>query len=133
MTFFDYIFYRIAKFYYKRDGLDSYGSIIILSIIQGLLIMEIVTILLRMTYSINEIAKYKVPIPAAKIGMGLGVVLIVLNYFRYKGRYWKLSDRWREVGTPTERTVKGWLVVVAIIVPFIILILLGTGIGKHNL
>lgn len=91
--------------------------------------MEIIVIALRMIYSTKLIAQYDPPITGYQIGLGIGMVLMVLNYFRYKGKYWKFSDIWRDQGTSLERLLRGWLVVVAIFLPIIILVLLGTVFG----
>jgi hypothetical protein len=132
MNVFDYIFYRIAKFYYKKDGLDAHGAIVILSVIQGILVIDILNILLRSFFSLNEIANYKLPIPISRIGIGLGIILMVLNYFRYKRQYWRLSERWRDKETTMQRKMRGWLVLLAAVSPLIIMVLLGTVFGRHS-
>ena len=57
MTVFDYVFYRIAIFFYKRDGSNAPRSIGIVSVIQILIIGEISFLVLRIFYSLSETAK----------------------------------------------------------------------------
>ena len=58
MKSFDYFFYRIAKFYYRKDGSDAIRAIAILSLIQALLVGTTITIILRLIYGYPTVAKH---------------------------------------------------------------------------
>ena len=120
MILFDYIFYRIAKFYYKRDGSSAFRAVAILSVLQGMLIVDLfllIRILFLNQSDVQDYIKY-----GRMIGIALAILLIVLNYFYFRNRYWKLSDQWREKEkeNPMIRNARGWLVIFAIILPFLL-------------
>jgi hypothetical protein len=72
MVMFDYIFYRIANFFYKKDGIDAYRAISILSVMQSLVIAEVIVILLRLLFSTKAVANFPLPLPASIIGILVG-------------------------------------------------------------
>mgnify|MGYP001582875045 CR=1 FL=1 len=122
MNLFEYIFYRIAKFYYKRDGSTAFRAVGILSLIQLMLVVDfflMIRVLFLHQSDVQGYVKY-----GRTIGIVLAIILMVLNYFYFKNKYWRLSDRWREKESedPTLRT-RGWLVVLAIILPFALYLL----------
>ena len=121
---FDYMFYRIAKFYYKKDGVDAICTLFIVSVIQGLLFGAIVFSVLRALYGLLETAKYTQL--AGKIGIVVGILLLVFNFLRYKGKYWRFAERWKDTKTEKQRRIRGILVVVAILFPFLLLFWMGT-------
>jgi hypothetical protein len=123
MKLFEYIFYRIAKFYYKRDGSRAFGAVAVVSVMQGVLFADIMIVVLNLfveNATRSEYVKYGRP-----IGYLLAFSLIAFNYWYFKDTYWKLSDRWREKETSAQRRMRGYLVVLSIFTPFILLILLG--------
>jgi hypothetical protein len=123
MRLFEYIFYRIAKHYYKRDGSTAFGAVAVLSLIQLMLITDFL-LLIRVLFlhqsDVQDYVKY-----GRTIGGTLAVIMMVVNYFYYKNKYWRLSDRWRQRETedPTLRKTRGWLVILAIILPFALYLL----------
>lgn len=133
MRMFDYMYYRIAKFYYKKDGIDAMGAVIILSLVQASLIGELIAIVLRYFYSRIEITNYNLPLKASTIGMIVFIAFTIFNYFRYKGRYWRFSDKWREEEKNNSLIMvfRGWLVILAIVAPIVTLILMGTFFGRN--
>jgi hypothetical protein len=54
----DYIFYRTAKFFYKKDGASGHRAIILLSTFQSLVIIEIVLIMVFSFYTREEIYQF---------------------------------------------------------------------------
>ncbi|UXE67867.1 MAG: hypothetical protein KA713_04485 [Chryseotalea sp. WA131a] len=123
MNLVEYIFYRVAKFYYKRDGSSAFRAVAVLSVMQGMLLVDLL-LLIRVLFlhqsDVQGYVKY-----GRMIGVALAVLLIALNYFHFRGKYWKLSDRWREKekDNPALRKTRGWLVVFAIILPFLLYLL----------
>lgn len=124
MSWFDYMYYRIGKFYYKRDGRSVMGALVIVSLTQMALAGGISILILRFFFSGDQIASS--PVKGREIGIVIGLIVLILNYFRYKGSYWKLSDRWREKETPAQQRIRGWLVVLSIFGSIALSILLGT-------
>ncbi len=58
---------------------------------------------------------------ASKIELGIVMCLLVLNYFNYRKKYWTLRERWSGDG---HSFIKGVLVILALITPFILWYLL---------
>lgn len=123
MNLIEYIFYRVAKFYYKRDGSSAFRAVAVLSVMQGMLIVDLF-LLIRVLFlhqsDVQDYVKY-----SRIIGIALAILLIALNYLHFKDKYWKLSDRWREKekDNPTLRKTRGWLVIFAIALPFLLYLL----------
>jgi hypothetical protein len=126
MTIFDYIFYRIAKFFYRRDGIDAFRAIAIVALMQTLFLAEIATLILRSMFSKEEIAKYALPIKSSYLGMVVVILFLSLNFFKYRKTYWKFSEKWKDKETPMQHEVRGYLVLLSIFAPIILLVLMGT-------
>jgi hypothetical protein len=124
MKIFDYFFYRLAKFYYRKDGIDAIRATTILSFVQGAILLELGAIIYRLIYGYSEVAKYAKS--ASKVGVILTAGLLVINHFLYKNKYWRFADKWRNKETLFQLQIRGWLVVLAILLPFILLLWLGT-------
>lgn len=122
MKVFDYIYYRIAKFYFKRDGSSAFRAISILSILQCLLFSELIFFIIRIYVPISETEKYSKL--SGNIGVAVALIFLLLNYLRYKGKYWQLSERWKNSDSPLIFKLKGLLVVLVILLPFIILVIM---------
>jgi len=123
MDLFEYIFYRIAKFFYKRDGSTAIRAIGILSLIQLMLIVDfflLIRVLFLHQADVQGFVKY-----GRTIGGVLAIVIVALNFFYFRDKYWRLSDRWRqkEADEPALYRTRGWLVVLAIILPWVLFIL----------
>jgi hypothetical protein len=120
--FFDYIYYRVTKAYFKWDGRTGATGLAAVTMIQVFLITDFAVILTRAFLDRYVFAPYANQI--ATLFFGIVVVLMILNYRRYVGRYSKLKIYWKEE-QPNVRRMKGFLVVVSIILPWVPLILLG--------
>lgn len=120
--FFDYIYYRITKAYFKLDGREGITAIIAISLIQALLIADIAALAIRMVYNRPSTAPYaKV---AGYISVLILIALIVLNRFKYKQKYNKLRSHWKNE-TKAKRIFKGLLVILSLILPWIPLFVVG--------
>ncbi|HEY0056437.1 MAG TPA: hypothetical protein VGB63_13870 [Pedobacter sp.] len=124
MVVFDYIFYRVAKFFYKKDGIDAMRAFVILTVIQGLMLGAIMFSILRLKYDLSQTVEYKKL--SGQIGMVIFVILLLCNYLRYKGKYWRFAERWKNIETEKQRKVRGVLVVLAILLPFFLVFWMGT-------
>jgi hypothetical protein len=119
MIIFDYIYYRIAKRFYKKDGIDAERALVTLAVIHSLLAATILVIPYKLFVSYNEFM-----IPKNILGIGSALIWIIcyiLNRYRYKGMYWRFSERWKDRESYNQYVLNGYLVVVSIFIPFIIL------------
>lgn len=104
MTLFDYMFYRIAKFYYRWDRKTAVTAIIGLSFVQGCALGFVQSLIFRTYFSRQETAPYSKAFGA--VGVATLVVLIILNTWRYSNRYVPLRERWQQEA-PGPRFLKG--------------------------
>ncbi|ULQ54901.1 hypothetical protein KJS94_09650 [Flavihumibacter rivuli] len=120
---FDYIYYRVIQFYFKWDGRNGATALIIVSMIQALLVIDLLLIILKLKYTKEQIApnsKYY-----AYVGVGIFLVFLVSNYWRYRNKYNYLKKIWKDE-SPKSRKLRGVLVIVSLITPWILFLLMGS-------
>ncbi|MCX6206174.1 MAG: hypothetical protein NTZ19_07985 [Bacteroidetes bacterium] len=121
--FFDYIYYRLAKFYIKWDGENGITALIGVSMIQCLIISELFLITERIVNSKLEIiAKGNTKI-VAYIAVALFLFLLLINWFKYRNKYSEFENQWKEESTYTKLT-KGFFVLVVLIIPWIFVVII---------
>ena len=118
------MFYRMAVFFFKRDGSLAPRAVAFVSLSQTLLIISFLTIIIRQFYELHETAVYKGQV--GKYGAALALILLVLNYWRYRRGYSKLSDRWSNNESLQQKRIRGVLVAFGVVLPFILVLFLAT-------
>ncbi len=120
--FFDYIYYRMTKLYFKWDGRTGGTALVSITMIQVLLVMDVIVFVMRMLYERDVTKNY------GKLGewviLFVYVAFIIYNYKKYNGSYNKLRFYWKNE-TRRTRIVKGILVVLSLVLPWIPIILIG--------
>lgn len=124
MKLFDHIFYRLAKLFYKTDGIDSFRAVGFISITQCVLIGDLLFFILRIIFGLSKTALYARE--SKFLGVVIALILLVVNYLRYKRNYWNIINQWREKESISERRIRGFLVVIALVLPWIIFIWMAT-------
>lgn len=120
--YFDYIYYRITKFYFKWDGRTGATGLISVVMIQSLVIIDIGVSILRLFKTREETTVY---LPYGKwIIIFLFLVLLIYNYRKYNGKYNVFRFHWKDEPGKTY-LLKGLLVILSLILPWIPLILMG--------
>lgn len=119
---FDYIYYRLNKFYYKWDGENGSTSIVGLSMIQAMLIGNLCLIFLRCIFTKSEVQNYKQIIISGVFV--LLVFFVILNSIIYKNKYAHLKAYWEDEPIQQKR-VRGFLVILALALPWFVLSLIG--------
>ncbi|AMM50439.1 hypothetical protein TH61_03515 [Rufibacter sp. DG15C] len=122
MKFFDYIFYRVTKFFYSRDGPDGPRGIGLVSVMQVFLCCKIYyeVLWLFVEPQKNEPGEFNY---AKLIGLVVALSILIFNVVRYCGKYVLYDLRWGCSETQRQRRFRGWLVVVALVASFILLYL----------
>lgn len=120
--FFDYIYYRVSKFYFRWDGRTGATGLAAVTMIQVFLIIDFSVILTRSLFDRYVFAPYTNQI--AMLFFVIVVGLMVVNYRKYVGRYNELKRAWQNE-RQSVRSLKGFLVIMSIIIPWLPLILLG--------
>lgn len=116
---FDYIYYRLNKFYYKRDKEDGITAILGITMLQTLLISHFVFIIMKMIYTKEEIQSFNW---LKVVGIVLFIALEIYNHFRYKGKYSILKERWKNE-SKKQTFQRGFIVLAILIVPWITVIM----------
>ena len=120
---FDYVFYRVYKFYQKRDSTPQIYASGVLTLMQFLCLINIMFIV-QMFYD------FAIP---SKFAFAQGLIfLIAINWYRYERDFdfKELETLWA-AETDDQKRQRGWLLVVSLI-SFILFPIL-VGILKHNL
>lgn len=112
MTIFDYIWFRIARLYYKRDS-DGITASAFLSLSQGIFVGDLIQIIVRRTGFSDSFYHS----PASKIEVVIIICLFIFNYFNYRKKYRALRERWKEEG---YSLLKGLLVTMVLIMPLVL-------------
>lgn len=110
--FFDYVWFRIAKLYIKTDS-DGITASAFLGLSQGIFIGDIVHLFN------NYIGRFR-GVYQAEVGIIL--VLIAFNYFKFKKKYWNLRQKYVE--SKNAAFIKGILVFIVLVFPLILAIVL---------
>jgi hypothetical protein len=114
----DYMYYRIAKIYFKRDGKSDITALLSVSLFPTLMLLSIVMIIIKKLYGPSFITEHKTILSV--ISITLQFILLFLFYVRYKKIKDTLIIRWEREKEP-DKTIKGVLVVFALLLPFILL------------
>ena len=102
---FDYIYYRLNKFYFKWDGENGSTSVIGLSMIQAMLIGNIFLIFLRCIFTKSEVQNHKHLLSSCVVLLFIGFV--ILNFILYKNKYFNLKKYW-DNETIQQRKFRGF-------------------------
>ena len=122
MTFyFDYIYYRFYKVFYKWDGEEGNRALLSITAIQTMLVFDLAYLIMRVLYSPDVLKPY-----AKGIGISvicLGIAIYVRNYRIYTGRYHFLHEHWKH----ESRAIgfyKGLLIFASILFPILLVYLI---------
>jgi hypothetical protein len=121
--FFDYIFYRVTRFFYKWDGRDGIRGIIAVSMIQTISLAVIVLISFKLLLREDTYAPHSKNI--SYVGVAILVFFYAVNYFRYKNQYISYKIRWK-YESERDCFYRGVGVVFVLLVPWILLIVIST-------
>ena len=124
-NFLDYNYYRVAKFYFKREGSYASTAIIHVCLIVSMAFAPVIILFLIFIYAKFEIPKGvgKNYIRIISILYCLLIYLIISRRYKEKGIYLKLRDRWSEEDRKTK-VLRGVGVILSILVPILICILI---------
>lgn len=120
MTFFNYIFYRIAQLRFKRDGTKAGTAVTLVSLLQTILLEFIIQPTFMFLFTKSELA-----IHSKQLGWLAGlifIVLLILNYRKYSGKYEEYQAYWQNESSGA-RFYKGMLVLLCFILPVVIIII----------
>lgn len=118
MKIFDYLYYRVSSHFFKRDGLEAFTALMIISVIQSLLFGIVLFLILRAT-GIDSLVK-----PHSKTFAFIYTLasspLYFMNKKVYDGKYLFFRQKWRNLETKKTRFYRGILVLLFILLPVIL-------------
>jgi uncharacterized membrane-anchored protein len=120
MVFFDYIYYRVAKAYFKKHGRTGMGGIVAVAFTQSLTIIGLTFLLIDRPYETYR----KQNLNTRAIVLFIAV-FIIINYFSYYKRYNQLRFKWKDE-SEVAAFYKGILVFLAVVLPWIFLLVVLT-------
>ena len=115
-TIFDYVFYRLAKFYYRWDRSSAITAIIGLSFVQNLYVGFKSMIIIKSYYSRIETSAYSKRY--ALIGSLLLIATIIANFIKYNKTYPAFRERWLDESR-LKSLIKGVCVLFFILLPLL--------------
>lgn len=121
--FFDYIYYRIYKFYFRWDGENGITALIGVSMIQCLILFNFLLVGERLFYTKSQVALNGDSSIVAYIAVFFFIALLLYNGFKYRNKYNGFRDRWIDE-SQYNRRVKGILVLITLITPWLILFII---------
>lgn len=102
MKWFDYVFYRAAIFFFKRDGFEADRAIWLVTAMQVFIILNICLTYMFFVFE-GSWKEYR------NIFMVIFTVLLfagyIFNRLRYRGRYEEYKTKFKEL--PTQRLIGG--------------------------
>lgn len=115
---FDYIWYRIARVYYKWDS-DGFTASIFLGLSQGIFFGNIIYVATKATNSFDEFYRGSNSEFYKSVELYIIIGFIIINSFVYRKRYWVCRDRWLKEAKGFPYTLKGLLVVGLLAFPLV--------------
>lgn len=119
--FFDYVYYRVCKFYLERDGKNGFRASLVVSLSQ-LLIGHIIVILIFHLYLSQELFSYLLTTYKPVYYVILFAV-IIFNSFAYRNKYDLYDAQWGDE-SDQDRIRRGIYVVGSVALWFFGLVLL---------
>jgi hypothetical protein len=113
--FFDYHYYRVAKFYYKRDGSSATTALISVSAVQGWIIINILIFIKELFFQDINLKKY-----GWIIFLIVMVGILIYNNIRYKNKYQELRNRWINENRK-DKTINGLIIILTIIFSWLLI------------
>ncbi|TDM00458.1 MAG: hypothetical protein C4K58_04430 [Flavobacteriaceae bacterium] len=114
---FDYVYFRIARYFFKRDGYEASTATHVITLI---VFMFLLGISLITSDSILKLRNSNVKLPFW-IKLIMFAIIFVIQYFvdkRYKGKYEEYAERWGDE-KDSVKFFKGILVLIFISTPFV--------------
>lgn len=112
--FFDYHYYRVAKFYYKRDGADATTALISVSAVQAWILINLLLFIKELFFQDIKL-KY-----GWIIFLIIMVGTLIYNNIRYKNKYQQLRNRWINENRKDKAT-NGLIIILTIIFSWLLI------------
>ena len=126
---FDYTYYRIAKSYFKRDGLEAFTSVLTISIIKGLYLMCFFFFVKDFFFYDRE--GRTVGVIEKVIILFILFLIYLYNRKKYQGKYLVFREKWINE-EKKKKQLNGFFVILFILSPLILLVIIASIFGRTN-
>lgn len=123
MNILDYAWYRVAKLYYRWDS-DGITASAFTGLSLGLLVNDLIYLALNWTNAFDSFHHTVSRGTYGKIGLILTLSIVAYNYFRYRKRYRRFREKWKDERKGIVYTAKGLAVILGLIFPLMMLFFL---------
>ena len=120
-SFFDYIYYRVCKVFFKWDGIDGHRALWAVTMIQTVLIADFVLAFFAFTWGRASLFPYSKILGYSVVG--ILIILAIVNSRKYDGRYNEFDAQWKDE-FKNRKLLKGILVIISMSIPWIGLFLI---------
>jgi hypothetical protein len=120
--FFSYFYYRLTQVYFKWDKRNSITAVLAITMVQSMLIFDVFILIFVLIFH-----KGQGPLYPTFFNYLLAVFFISLTVYNYRKYYNKFSlykNKWKNELKKT-RILKGALVLICLIMPWVIIFLVG--------
>jgi membrane protein YdbS with pleckstrin-like domain len=120
--FFEYIYFSVAKTYYKWDGKTGATGIVAVMLIQVVMICDLIFVVRKFFPNESLLSPY-----ASYVGILVLVLFAAfgfMNFGIYSQRYIDLKKHWQGEAKNLKLT-KGFLVFLSIVFPWVLMLILG--------
>lgn len=124
---FNYTYYRITKFYYKKDGSDATTALLTITLILSLFVISIEFIISGYFEIYRKISTLEIIL----ILILMFVFYLILKK-RYKNKYSSFREKWIKE-TNNNKRLNGFLVILFILSPLILIVIIASFFGRLNL
>ncbi len=125
--FFDYIYYRAYKAFFKWDGVYGSRAIWIVTMTQSMSLLAMFTFITSSFFGRSVLFPYSKMIGFSLVGLSLA--LFIVNTRKYNNRYSEFEKKWKDE-SKTTRMGKGLLVILSFLMPWVAIFVMGMFIFK---
>lgn len=120
--FFEYIYYRLTKLFFKRDGRRGFTGIAFISLMQGLIAGAFLLQISKwtLTEEIRALCRTEIGYLAVLIT----IFILIYNYKKYNDMYNKCRYYWKDE-TKEIWLLKGFYVFLTFLVPLALILVVG--------
>jgi len=120
----DYIYYRTCKIYYKYDGSSGIHAMLIISLTEGILLLDFILFLLSSFFTSQQLHSAKtIEYIAVAVSIAPVAIYNYIHYLRPKNKFNDLNEIWKN-DSNANRIIKGFVIFIVLVMPWAILFLL---------
>ena len=117
----DYMFYRLAELFVRKDGSQAIRAIVFLSMMQAAWLLSALLPLAKKLAGQAFLDEH--PHFSRTVTTPVVLVVIFLTYQRYSYQFYKIAEGWRHKETRLQRVLRGVIIFLALVSSLIMLLI----------